>query len=250
MTSENDNQPVPAEPAGEAEMSFMAKLVAVVLDPRRAFRAVAALPQPVPPILILMGVALIFAIPTRPIILEQIDSGEQMEQLIEQRNLSPEEAERALALQRGMAKIGVLVAAPLNELISCLIFAALLMFIGNALLGGAAKFMTILSAYAWAKMITILGVIAKTPLILLTGSLNVTLSPAIILPASATDSLLFAVLSVFDVFHIWEAILTCFAMAAVYKISMQRAVGFVGTLYVILAAVGIILRELFTVGGV
>ena len=251
MTTEDFSQESsPDNNGSEGQMSFMAMLVALVLDPRRTFSAVAALPKPIPPIVILMAASLIFVMLTRPIILEEMRSGEQIELMMERGNLSEAEAEKAFETQQGIAKIGVLVGAPLNEVFSCLIFAALLMFVGNVILGGSAKFVDVLAGYSWAKLIGIIGLVVKTPIILAKGTLLVPLGPAILLPESAVEGLLYAVLSVFDVFHIWEAVLVCFAMAAVYKMGIQRAVGFVGTLYVVLAAVGIILRQLFSAGGV
>lgn len=249
MTTEDFSQePSPEDSGSEGKMSFGAMLAALVLDPRRTFTAVASLPKPIVPIVILMAAALIFSVITRPVILEEMQSGEQIERMMERGNLSEEEAEKALETQQGIAKIGVLVGAPLNEVLSCLIFAALLLFVGNVVLGGSASYIAVLAGYSWAKLIGIIGMVVKTPIILATDTLRVTLSPAILLPESAAEGWLYAVLSVFDVFHIWEAVLVCFAMAAVYKIGIQRAVGFVGTLYVVLAAVGVILRQLF--GGV
>ena len=251
MTTEDFSQESSPEDNGsEGKMSFMAMLVALVLDPRRTFAAVAALPKPIPPIVILMAASLIFAVITRPIILEEIKSGEQIERLMERGNLSEEEAAKALETQQGIAKIFVLIGPPLNEVFSCLIFAALLLFVGKIVLGGTARFGDVLAGYSWAKLIGIIGLVIKIPMILATKTLHVTLSPAILLSESAAEGWLFAVLSVFDVFYIWEAVLVCFAMAAVFKIGIQRAVGFVGTLYVILAAVGVILRQLFGGGGV
>jgi hypothetical protein len=249
MTEEDFSQEtLPEENGSEGKISFGAMLVGLVLDPRRTFKAVAALPKPIIPIVILMAAALIFSVITRPVILEEMQSGEQIERMMERGNLSEAEAEKALETQQGIAKIGVLVGAPLNEVLSCLIFAALLLFVGNVVLGGSTSYVAVLAGYSWAKMIGIIGMVVKTPIILATDTLRVTLSPAILLPESAVEGWLYAVLSVFDVFHIWEAVLVCFAMAAVYKIGIQRAVGFVGTLYVVLAAVGVILRQLF--GGV
>jgi|GEM_PF-970690 len=250
MSVEEEISPDTGEITAEKDISIPAKLAAVVLDPKKLFRAVAARPRWVPPVLVLMGVALVFAFLTRPVIIEEMGTGKQMERVIEQRNLSDEEAARAIELQKGIAKWGILVSAPLTEVVTVVVMAVILLFVGNVLMGGSAAFVAILSAYAWARLINVLGYAAKIPLILHTKSIQVTLSPAILLPTNASDSLFYAVLSVFDIFHVWEAVLTCIAMAAVYKISLQRSVGFVGTLYVVLAAVGILLRELFHTGGV
>jgi len=248
--STEEISPGTGEIVAQDDMSIPAKLAAVFVDPKRLFRAVTARPRWVPPLVVLMGVALIFAFLTRSVIIEEIGTGKQMERVIEQRNLSDEEAARAIELQKGIAKWGILVSAPLTEAVTVVVMAVILLFVGNVILGGSAAFVAILSAYAWARIINVLGYAAKIPLILHAKSIQVTLSPAILLPADAADSLLYAVLSVFDVFHIWEAVLTCIAMAAVYKISLQRSVGIVGTVYVVLAAVGILLRELFHTGGV
>jgi hypothetical protein len=250
MPPDEELSPDSTEAVEEPDISFFAKLAGVLLDPRKTFRAVSAHPQWVAPILILMGVVLVFAILTRPVIVKELESGKQMQQLIEQRNMTQEQAAKAIEIQKKFASIGILVSAPLSEVATCLVFAVILLFVGNVILGGAAKFVAIFSAYAWARLITIIGTAAKIPLVLSTKTIQVTLSPAILLPGSDTGSLMYAVLSVFDIFHIWEAVLVCFAMAAVYKITLQRSVGFVGTIYVVLAAVGILLRELFPTGGV
>ena len=250
MPPDEELTPESTEVVEEPDISFFAKLVGVVLDPRKTFRAVAARPQWVAPILILMCVGLLFAILAQPVIIQELDSGKQMQQLMERRNMTQEQAAQAIEMQKKFAGIGVLVSAPLSEVATCLIFAVILLFVGNTILGGAAKFVAIFSAYAWARLITVLGTAAKIPLVLSEKTIQVTLSPAILLPGSDTGSLLYAVLSVFDIFHIWEAILVCFAMAAVYKITLQRSVSFVGTIYVVLAAVGILLRELFHTGAV
>jgi hypothetical protein len=245
MDSDHQITPAPTGDVDDGKMNFFAKLAALVLDPRRTFKAEAVRPLPVPPIILLVCAALVFVIATKPFLMEEMVTADQVERLAEIRNISPKEAQTALEKQQEIMSIGVYVLAPLAEVFSCLIFAAILLFVGNVVLGGTAGFLAILSAYAWAKVITIIGTIVKIPMVLSTGSSKVTLSPAILLPESASDSLLFSVLSVFDVFHIWEAVLVCYAIAVVYKIGMQRAVGFVGTLYVVLAAIGIILGQLF-----
>jgi hypothetical protein len=250
MPPDEEISPESTEVVEEPDISFFAKLGGVLLDPRKTFRAVAAHPKWAAPVLILMGVALVFAILTQPVIIKELESGKQMQRLIEERNLTEQQAAQAIEMQKKFASIGILVSAPLSELATCLIFAVILLFVGNTILGGAAKFVAILSAYAWARLITILGTVAKIPLIISEKTIQVTLSPAILLPGSDSSSLMYAVLSVFDVFHIWEAVLVCFAMAAVYKITLQRSVSFVGTIYVVLAVVGILLRELFHTGTV
>jgi hypothetical protein len=248
MDMENQLPPPPVESEGEKDLSFGAKLMAVVMEPRKLFQAVAIHPAPMAPIIVLIVVTLGFAILTRPLILQQIASRDQIEKLAEKRNMSEAEVEKALEVQKGFMNYGILLSAPLFELITLLFFAAVLMFVGNALMGGTASFTAVLAGYAWARMINVLGLIIKTPLALTTHDIRVTLSPAIFLSANASDSLLFSVLSVFDIFHIWEAILVCFAMAAVYKMGLTKAVSFVGALYIVLAGVGIILKQVFSVG--
>ena len=248
MDTENQLTPTPVESEGEKDLSFGAKVMAVVIEPRKLFQAVAKHPSPIAPIVVLMVLTLGFAILTRPLILQQIGSREQIEKLTEKRNMSEAEVEKALQIQKGFMNYGILISAPLFELITCLFFAAILMFVGNALLGGTASFTAVLAGYAWARMINVLGMVIKTPLALTTHDIRVTLSPAILLPASASDGLLFSVLSIFDIFHIWEAVLVCYAMAAVYKMGLTKAVSFVGALYIVLAGVGIILKQVFSVG--
>ncbi len=234
--SEEYNSSAPE--SGVSEPSLLAKIAGVFLDPKRTFTSLDRKPDFIVPMVIMMVVALASAIILWPLIQELI--AEQMSDAIAEGQVPAEQLETIQKSQR----IAALVGAPLGAALQILAIALVMFFAGNILIGGQSSYKKILSVFAYTSLI---GILASAVTIILAqskGSMEVYTSLAALFPGSAKDTVLFKVAGVFDLFKIWELIVASIGMSIVYKVTTQKALSVLGSIYLIFSAVVIIISSL------
>jgi hypothetical protein len=116
-------------------------------------------------------------------------------------------------------------------------------------MGGEAKFKKVFSVVAWSSLVGVLAGIIKTPLILSKGTLQgVTTSLAILLPTpepGQSPSVLYQLLTKFDVFTIWTIALYCIGLAVIYKFTTKKSATLVISLWIIWIIISVALGSIF-----
>lgn len=92
---------------------------------------------------------------------------------------------------------------PIAAVAITMILAAILLLIGNIILGGEAKFTGMLHVYAFASLITVPETIIKGALMHMKQSMDVHTSLALLMPSGDTSSFLYNFLDKIDIFGIW-----------------------------------------------
>ncbi len=93
--------------------------------------------------------------------------------------------------------------APVGSIATTLIISAILLLIGNIILGGDAKYVGMLHVYSFATLISVPETIVKAILIHLKQSMDVHTSLALIMPSGDTTSFLYNFFDKMDIFTIW-----------------------------------------------
>jgi len=101
-------------------------------------------------------------------------------------------------------------------LICPLLAAGLAFFWGSFIFGGGAKYKQLLSVMLYGELIFAAGHLLLLPLILAKQNLYVTLSLGALAPEKSFSNTLFAVLSKFDLFIIWEVIVIGVGLSVIY----------------------------------
>jgi len=210
------------ETTATGEMSTMQKIIGIYSAPRKTFEAIDQNPTWFVPFIIGVVFFLIFQFLT-------VDM--QMDyriKIMEARgNIPQEQMDMAKTQMQGPVKYIGFVAGPIVWLIMIIIIAALFYVAGNLMIGGDSSFKKVFAIVAWTGLIGVISFIILTILILSKGTMHgVALDLSILLDTPAIGeekSVLYRLLSKFDVFVIWELVLYIIGMSVTYKSTVQKA---------------------------
>ena len=249
MSNENDrpNPDVVSEQADQipAQLNILQRIIGVFGSPQKTFEDIAARPNWVFPLILLVLVALLTTQIMAPAMIADFKSGEQYEKLMQNEQLTPEQIERAAEMQISAMKNFAGIGAAVSTLIICLLAGAVLLFIGNIILGGEAKYVQIFSMYCWGGLIGVLGSILRLPLAVQKMSTKIYFGPAVLFPAGAEESAGFKIAAALDIFLIWRVVLLAVGFAAIYKFTFGKSITALCVLYALLVAISIVFSGVF-----
>jgi len=203
------------------EMSTMQKIIGIFTAPRRTFEAIDQNPTWFVPFIIVVVFFLIFQMLTIDI---QMD---YRVEIMETQDMPQERMEMAKSQMQGPFKYVGVAVGPIGMLVVFLIFAALFYLAGNIMIGGDSSFKKVFAIVTWTGLIGVVSITIMTLLILSKGTLHgVALDLSILLDTPAIGeekSVLYRVLSKFDVFVIWEIVLYIIGLSVTYKSTVQKA---------------------------
>lgn len=233
ITDEPQSEPV-------EEISAIQRVIGVFTSPQKVFQYLSAKPEFWVPIIItiiisIISLSFIFGIITTEIV----------EKIRLQGNMTQEQIENfedlMVSINHGPAKYAIVLGFAILSTLSILIIPALIFwFVGNIILGGKTSFKHILSAFSYSYLIvSILGTIVKTPLILSKESLKVQTSLAAFLSQNSMDTTLYRLLANFDIFIIWMLIVFAIGFTMIYN--FEKVKGFLAVfvpwlLYVLISS--------------
>jgi len=224
-------------------LSFMERLTGIFASPMKTLADIAARPNYMAPLIIILAGVLILTQINLPALLS--DSEGATEKSLERQNLPPDQLERAremsMAIRRNFSAIGFTI----YTLLASLVASAVLLFTGTIVMGGKANFRQIFSIYVWTGLVGVLGYILRTPLSLSQGTMKVFFGPAVLLPSEAEQTTLFRLLEALDVFTLWRVALLALGFAAAYKFSKGKGFAALGSLYALLIVLRLALGGIF-----
>jgi hypothetical protein len=220
MSEEVTNPSV--EPSSVNEMSTMQKIIGIFTAPRNAFEAIDKNPTWFLPFIIGVVFFLIFQFLTM-----DIQTNYRLEMMEARGDIPAEAMDAARAQMQGPVKYIGFVAGPIVMLIMIVIIAALFYVAGNMMTGGDTSFKHIFAMVNWAGLVGCISLIIMTLLIVNKGTMHgVALDLSILLDTPAvgeSKSILYRILSKFDIFVIWQIVLYIIGMSVAYKSSIQKA---------------------------
>ena len=225
--------------------SLLGTLVNIFVSPREAYEAIDRQPRWVLPLVIVIIAAVVAGMFVAPMAMEE-RMAEQRDKLIEQRGMTPEQADQALAVGAKIGKITAPIMAAVGSVVVIVVVALALLFLGNVILGGESSFKKLFAMYAWTSLIGVLATIVKVPLMLSRGTANVQTSLAALLDPGQKGTFLYQLLTHTDVFSLWQLLLVCIGMAVIYRFTVKKATTGVVPLYVIYAVVAAVIGAALT----
>jgi hypothetical protein len=227
-----------------SQMGFWGRLGNIFGNPARAFDAIDSKPTWVVPLVIAILVTVIFTQLTFPILMET-----QLERLRSNPNIPAERLEvienqfaENVQTQRVITFVSQIVATP----IIYLFFAGIFYLVGTLILGGDTSYKKVLSVWSWSALILTVSAIINFLLAMIKGTMGVSLSLALLLPADSAGSKLNALLSNFDFFVIWFLIVFATGFSVIYKFSRAKAFTAVGALWFIWIILSVALSGVFS----
>lgn len=227
------------------ELGFWGRLMNVFFDPRKTFESLDRRPTWLVPMLILVCISIITTQLMFPIIVE-----EQLEMIRNNPNIPAERLQlieqqltENVNTQRAITLVSQIIFTPL---IVYLLLAFIFYFVGSVVLGGDATYKKVLSVYSWSTCILVVAAVIGFPLAMAKGSINISLSPALLLPGDSVGTTIYTLLTKFDIFTIWFLAVFAAGFAIIYRFSLAKAYITVGVLWAIWIAISTAFSGLFS----
>jgi hypothetical protein len=221
------------------EMGLFERITGVFFSSTNAFENLNRKPDWVVPFIIVLVASTFFSTIVAPIGMKE-NRDKQVKEMVEKRGMSVEQAEQAYDVGMKYGKIFAPIGGAIFTVLSLVVVSGVLLFVGNFIFGGEGKFITIFSIYVYTSLIWLVEMLIKGPLMIMNETTNVQTSLALLLDEAQKDSLLFKSLARFDIFSFWQIALVSIGIGIVYKFSMNKSIGIVGTLWV-LYSIGVVL---------
>ena len=225
------------------EMTAMQRIGNIFMAPEKAMASIVEKPTWLIPYLIcvIITVALQFTV---------LDIGiKDQIAIMEAKDAPAERIEMVETQMQGPMRFISIPMIPIGTLAIWAFFAGVLILGGNTIMGGDGKFKQYFSIVAWTGLVTLVGGILKTLLILAKGtSYGVTTSLAMIMPTPElgdSGSLIYKILSKFDLFTIWQLALWIIGISVLNKISKQKSATLVVSLWILWIVVSIAIGSAF-----
>jgi hypothetical protein len=198
----------------ENNISYFSKIISIFWEPAKTFKAISektsALDIILPIVILsLLSVATIpyitpIAIKTQVAKIEQSDKipDEQKQQIITN-------------MEKNQNPVMGYIFAPVGIIVGTLVMALVFLFVGNFMLGGEGKFLSVWAVTLYGSLVDIVGTAVRVPLMVQKGTLNVYTSLAIFMNESS--SFLFRFAKHLDVFSIWKIVLFSIGLSVLYK---------------------------------
>ena len=203
-------------PESPEHLGFLEKFWNLFVDPRKLFASIGGGHQWIILWLIMGAVAIAGYLPIKDIV--KANQMEQVEKsLAGNTAVTPEQKQEILDnMSENFENPAWLLLTPVFQLVALLFAAAVLLFIGNIILGGNTKFLPVLNAYAGTGMLTILGTLVVVPLVMAKGSMDVSIGLGV-LTSPDTGPFMKKLLSSFELFGLWQVWLSSVAVSVLAK---------------------------------
>lgn len=224
-------------------MNAMQRIFGVFFSPKNTFEDIDRKPTWVVPVALILAIVVAFTIITMPITMpEQMEK--QREKMLE-RGMGDDQIDQIMASQEKIGKFIGPVGAVISTIIILLIFAGILIFVGNIVLGGKTTFKTMFSVYVHSSLIGMLGMLLSLPLIIQKQTANVHFSLALMLSEDQSKTILYNVLKAFGLFSIWQYVVLAIGFAVIYKFSMKKAGIAMVVLFLIYVGFSVAMAQIF-----
>jgi hypothetical protein len=230
---------VPGSAPAPKPNSFQ-RVIGVLFSPNETFASIARQPDWVVPLALILVVSLVSGI----VFAQRVDFGAPIREAMEQnKNVTPEQAERAVRIGASVAKV-ITYFAPILSLIFLLIIAGVLL-LAFRVLGGEGDFRQSLSVTSYSWMPGLIKSIIVTAIVAARGASATDLATllrsnlAFLVPMK-DNPLLFTLLSKIDVFTIWLVALMVIGFSFVSRFSKAKSAAVVVSLWVVATLLGLI----------
>lgn len=193
----------------------------IFFSPAKVFEKIKEKPGWIKPLIVVLVVIILSAAIT--VFLTKDTALAQQEEAMRERGMSDEQIEQAKQF------IGGPIAAVLGGVFAVIFTVAILLVFSlliNVLIpifGGASSFKTVFSVVSHAALVRVPSVIVRIILILLTKSLYVSASLALLVPGMDKGSFAYRILTGFDGFVIWEMALVALGISVTNNLSKKNA---------------------------
>lgn len=203
-----------------AELSLIQRLTGIVISPGKTLGYIKKKPDWIFPLLATIIISLSAQVIIKPYFMNSKQYEQTITDVIERTDMDREDAERTMQRNTSIfMPIGVFIMTPLV----ILLLSGAMFLGGNLVMGGETSFKHLYSMNAYVAVAGAVGLFLKIPLIMAKGSTDILTSLALFMPPDADESILYKLLSLFDVIVLWESIIAAIGLALIYNWTQKRA---------------------------
>jgi len=229
--------PPTAPKSRDSGLSFRG-LVEVFYKPSEFFKSLVDNPKVLVPYIVLGVLMFFFLYMIRNLMWEMTVSSPKFQERMQN---SPVSIEQVRTITMYSTVLGGTVAVLLGPLLAALFG----LFWGNFVFAGKARFKQLLSVMLYGEVIYAVGAVVNLALMLPRENLMANLSLGVLAAGQGADSVLYALLSKFSVFLIWEIVAIGIGLSALYNVKRGHgyrlsllSMGLLSLLSIVMAAIG------------
>lgn len=230
----------------ENPRSIWSIMMGVFTSPTEAFAAYAKKPQIWIPLLILV---VIIAVSTLPIV--EYAARMQYDMMKTSTVIPPQALEQMRVDAENPNMVMSILGPAFGILFVVLVSTLVAWFIGGFIFGGQSKFKPIFGVTLLGSLISVMGGVARVPLVLAKKTMLVSIGLAAAMPGKDFTSMFYSFLYYLDFFAIWSIIITGFGYAAIFGLTRNKgiAVSVLSSVLIVVFMIG--MTSLFmSMGGV
>lgn len=163
----------------------------------------------------------------------------------EQRDVSQAKAERDVDMLIKAAPLMSILEAPLITVLGIGAVALVIWLAGRISYRARLPFRWMFGLVAWASLVGAIPFLLNIPLKIISPDWTLPTNPAALMPASLAGSYFHRIMTSLDIFLVWQVWLLSLGTAGLFKVTVQRALGTIGTIFICF----IVLNALFTGSG-
>jgi hypothetical protein len=228
-----------------ASRGFFQKWFDMYFSPDKSFRGIDEKPDWIWPVLVVAILSALILIWIAPIMHQT-----QVEHLMAVKNLSRGEAEQMLAKSAGWQKFFLPLSTFIMIFISQVVVAFFFYLVGTVFLGGAVPYVKVLAMWAYTSLaVGIVAMVVRVPIMLSKKTIAVQTNLAAILSADSKGTILYKILTAFDVFMLWQLVLMTIGFTVIFKFSGKKSATAVFGLWAVWVILSVLLRTIFKMPG-
>ncbi|MBT7617902.1 MAG: hypothetical protein HN590_11525 [Calditrichaeota bacterium] len=219
---------------------IVARLIGIVFEPRKTLSKVSFESGVWVPILIISLSLIIVRLVLAPEMNTRLQDPEFITSYSQQRGITEEKAVEELEIVYSLSPYITFVESPILVLIGTAIVSFIVLLIGKRVYKIAVPFRTLFNMVSWASVVSAIPLLLSVPLKLINSEWDLPTNPGFLLPVDSLNPYFHQLLQTLDVFLIWEIGLISIGMSVIYKISLQRALSSIGTMFLIFIVLNVL----------
>lgn len=222
-----------------------ARLLGIVVAPRKTLSNVSFERNVWIPILIISLSLVLIRLVIAPEMNTKLQDPEFIQKYSQQRGITEAKAVEELKLVYSLSPFITLVESPVLVIVGTAIVSFIVLLIGKRIYKIAVPFRNIFNMVSWASVVSAIPLFLSVPLKLINSEWDLPTNPGFLMPVDSIGPYFYQLLQTLDIFLIWEIGLISVGMSVLYKVTFQRALNSVGTMFIIF----IVLNVLFSTAG-
>lgn len=219
------------------------RLVGIILNPRRTLKEASIESKAWVPILVVVLTLIGLRLVDMPADMLRFSDPVYISSYIDERGIDSTSAMMEISAYKSSYPALMLFTAPLLVIGNVVIISLIIYLIGKHAFKSDYQYSIVMNMVAWATVISAFQFILNAITRLIKPGATFPTNLSVFFSPETTDTFLYNLLQLLDVFLFWEAYLLGVGLTVLYKISNQRAFNTIGTLFIVIIALNAMLAS-------